>query len=107
MLRVIAQVVRALTFDAGGKPSTVNLSDVWVVRGSAYQVRMAPVSDNPEMLLIRSDPADFVMPSGRYALVLKGAGYDFTIDGSNADAAHCLERTDALVAPIYSECRTP
>jgi hypothetical protein len=107
MLRVIAQVVRALTFDTGGKPTTANLRDVWVVRGNAYQVRMAPVADNPEMLLIRSDPADFVLPSGRYALVLKGAGYDFTIDGSSADAAHCLERTDALVAPIYSECRTP
>jgi hypothetical protein len=107
MLRVIAQVVRALTFDAGGRPTTANLSDVWVVRSNAYQVRMAPVADNPEMLLIRSDPADLVLPSGRYALVLRGAGYDFTVDGSGTDAAHCLERTDALVAPIYTECRIP
>jgi hypothetical protein len=106
MLRVIAQVVRALTFDAGGKATTVNLHDVWVVRGNGYQIRMAPVADNPEMLLIHSDPADFVLPPGRYALVLKGAGFDFTVDGSPADAAHCLERTDALVAPIYSECPT-
>jgi hypothetical protein len=107
MLRVIAQVARALTFDAGGKPTTTNLSDVWVVRSNAYQVRMAPVPDNPEMLIIRPDPADLLLPSGRYALVLKGAGYDFTVDGSNTDEAHCLERTDALVAPIYTECRIP
>jgi hypothetical protein len=106
MLRVIAQVVRALTFDAGGKATTVSLHDVWVVRGNGYQIRMAPMADNPEMLLIHSDPADFVLPPGRYALVLKGAGFDFTVDGSPADAAHCLERTDALVAPIYSECPT-
>jgi hypothetical protein len=107
MVRVIAQVARALTFDAGGKATTTNLNDVWVVRGNAYQVRMAPIPDNPEMLLIRPDPADLRLPSGRYALVLKGAGYDFTVDGSGTDEAHCLERTDALMAPIYTECRTP
>jgi hypothetical protein len=57
------------------------------------------------MVIIRSDPADFVFAAGRYALVLKGAGYDFTVEGKVTDLAHCLERTDALNAPVYSECR--
>jgi hypothetical protein len=106
-VRVIAQVVRALTFDPGGKPATAKIADTWVVRSNAYQMRVAPVPENPEMITIRPDPPDFVLPAGRYALVLKGAAYDFTIDGPTTDPAHCLERTDALVAPIYSECRAP
>jgi hypothetical protein len=107
MLRVIARIVRALKFDSGGKPITTAIDDEWVVRSNAYQMRVAPIADNPEMILIRPDPSDLVLPAGRYVLVLKGAAYDFTLDGPNADAAHCLERTDALVAPVYTECRTP
>ena len=106
-VRVIAQVTRALTFDPSGKPATAKIADTWVVRSNAYQMRVAPVPENPEMITIRPDPPDFVFPAGRYALVLKGAAYDFTIDGPATDPAHCLERTDALVAPIYTECRAP
>jgi hypothetical protein len=103
-LRVVAQIVRALSFDASGhaKSSAVELS--WVVRNNAYPMRVGPVSNNPEMIVVRSESPDFALPAGRYVLVLKGIGYDFTIDGSVTDPAHCLERTDALNAPIYSEC---
>ncbi len=107
MLRVIARVVRALKFDSGGKPMTTTIDDAWVVRSNSYQMRVAPIGGNPEMILIHPDPPDLVLPAGRYALVLKGSAYDFTLDGRNADTAHCLERTDALVSPIYTECRTP
>ena len=106
-VRVIAQVVRALTFDPSGKSTTAQIAGTWVVRSNAYQMRVAPVPENPEMIAIRPNPPDFVFPAGRYALVLKGAGYDFTIDGPTTDAAHCLERTDTLASPIYNECRTP
>ena len=105
-MRVIAQVVRALTFDPSGKPTTAQITDTWVVRSNAYQMRIAPIPENPEMITIRPPP-DFIFPAGRYALVLKGIGYDFTIDGPTTDAAHCLERTDALGSPTYNECRTP
>jgi len=107
MVRVIAQVRRALTFGPSGKPSAANLPDTWVVRGNGYQMRVAPVPENPEMIAIRPDPPDFVFPAGRYALVLKGAAYDFTVEGATTDAAHCLERTDTVPAPIYNECRLP
>jgi len=39
--------------------------------------------------------------------VLKDGAYDLTLDGPVVDTAHCLERTDALEAPIYTECRSP
>jgi hypothetical protein len=68
---------------------------------------VAPVPDNPEMILIRPEHAEFIFPAGRYALVLKNVAYDFTLDGPIVDAAHCLERTDALNSPIYTECRIP
>jgi hypothetical protein len=105
MLRVVAQVARALTFDASGKAITTNIADAWVVRSNSYPMRVAPVADNPEMIIIRPDPADLVLPTGRYALVLKGIAYDFIVDGPVTDIAHCLERTDALTSPVYTECR--
>jgi hypothetical protein len=104
-VRVVAQVVRALTFDSKGHAKTTGVEQAWVIRNHLYQMRVAPLGTNPEMIVIRSDPADFVFPAGRYALVLKGVGYDFTVDGEVRDLAHCLERTDALSAPVYSECR--
>ena len=103
-VRVVAQVKRALTFDAQGKPTVTNLEASWVVRSNSYQMSVAPVPDNPEMIVIRPDHP-VVFPAGRYALVLKGVAYDFTLDRPITDTAHCLERTDALNAPIYTECR--
>jgi hypothetical protein len=104
-VRVVAQVMRALTFDSKGHAKTTGVEQSWVIRNHSYQMRVAPLGSNPEMIVIRSDPTDFVFPAGRYALVLKGVGYDFTVDGEVTDLAHCLERTDALNAPVYSECR--
>ena len=69
-------------------------------------MKVAPVADNPEMILIRPEHPEFVFPAGRYALVLKGVAYDFTLDGPMVDSAHCLERTEAMHAPIYTECRS-
>jgi hypothetical protein len=103
-VRVVAQVARALTFDSRGKPTTHDVENSWVVRSNSYQVRVAPIADHPEMIVIRPD-TDLVFPAGRYALVLKGVAYDFIIDGPLTDPAHCLERTDALNAPVYTECR--
>jgi hypothetical protein len=105
MVRVVAQVARALTFDAAGKALMTNIEDAWVVRNNSYPMRVAPVANNPEMILLRPDPPDFELPAGRYALVLKGAAYDFTLDGPITDTAHCLERTDALASAVYTECR--
>jgi hypothetical protein len=106
-IRVVAQVERALTFDSAGKATVTNVEDAWVVRSNSYQMRVAPMPDNPEMIVIRPEHAEFLFPAGRYALVLKNVAYDFTLDGPITDTSHCLERTDTLNAPIYTECRSP
>jgi len=104
-LRVVARVTRTLTFDSTGKAATAHIEGPWVVRNKSYQMRVAPIRGNPEMIIIQPERDDLEFPAGRYALVLKNVAYDFTLDGSMTDVAHCLERTDALNAPIYSECR--
>lgn len=104
-VRIVAEVTRALTFNSEGNAKVANIEQSWVIRSNSYQMRVAPVADNPEMIAIRPEPADFVFPPGRYALVLKGVAYDFDVDGPVTDQTHCLERTDALNTPIYTECR--
>jgi hypothetical protein len=106
-VRVVAQVARVLSFDTSGKPKTSNVEQSWVIRNNAYSMRVGPFPDNPEMIIVRSEQAGLSLPAGRYVLVLKGVGYDFTVDGPVTDPAHCLERTEALNAPIYSECPKP
>jgi hypothetical protein len=104
-VRVVAQVVRALTFNAAGKATVTNIEGSWAIRSNAYEMAVAPVPGNPEMIIIRPEHDGFLFPAGRYALVLKGVGYDFTLDGPLSDMAHCLERTDAVNFPVYTECR--
>jgi hypothetical protein len=104
-VRVVAQVMRALSFDSKGRAKTAAVEQTWVVRNRLYELSVAPFADNPEMVLMRSAVPDLVLPAGRYALVLKGVGYDFTVEGAFTDKAHCLDRTDALDASFYSECK--
>ena len=103
-VRVVAKVTKALSFDASGKPKTSNVEQSWVIRNNAYSMRVGPLPENPEMVMVRSEQPSLSLPAGRYVLVVKGVGYDFTVDGTVTDSAHCLERTEALNAPIYSEC---
>ena len=95
-VRLVAKVRRALTFDPKGNAKMADVEQSWVIRNNSYQMKVAPLADNPEMIVVRPDPADFVLPSGRYALVLKGVGYDFTVDGPVTDMAK-LPRTHRRV----------
>jgi hypothetical protein len=106
-VRVVARVVRASTFDARGKPSYVAVSDAWNIRNLSYEFRVRPIAGNPEMLLVQSENPDFILPAGRYALVLKEQGYDFVVAGAVTDLSQCLERTDAVNGAFYSECKKP
>ncbi|WOH53642.1 hypothetical protein [Bradyrhizobium sp. sBnM-33] len=106
-VRVVARVVRALKFDAKGKPSFSPVSDAWNMRNLSYEFRVRPIAGNPEMLLVQPEHADFTLPAGRYALVLRSQGYDFTIAGQVTDLAQCLERTDAANGTFYSDCQKP
>jgi hypothetical protein len=104
-VRVVARVVRAMTFDPRGKPNVVPVNDTWSIRNVAYEFRVRPVAANPEMLLIQPEKADLVLPAGRYILVVRERGYDFTIAGQVTELAQCLERTDAANGEFYSECQ--
>ena len=106
-VRIVARVKRALTFDAAGKPRMTDVEGAWAVRGNSYPMKVGPVNGNAEMILIRPEDEKLSFPAGRYALMLKGLAYDFSVDGPVTDVVHCLERTDALNAPVYSECRSP
>jgi hypothetical protein len=103
-VRVVARVARALTFDAKGRPNLSPVSDTWNIRNVAYDFRVRPIAGHAEMLLVQSEKADFTLPAGRYILVLREQGYDFTVGGQVTDLAHCLERTDAANGSFYSEC---
>ena len=106
-VRVIARIARAMTFNPAGSASVRPLDEQWTVRSTSYELRVAPVMEHPEMVLLRPDDPNFVFPSGRYALVLKGQAFDFTVAGPITEAAHCLERTEAANGTFYSECRNP
>jgi hypothetical protein len=103
-VRVVARVMKTLSFDAKGKASTANVEGQWAVRSNAYQMRVAPMGDNPEMIVIEPENSNFSFPAGRYAMVLQGTAYDFSVAGPVTDMAQCLERTDAVDVPVYSEC---
>jgi hypothetical protein len=104
-VRVVARVMRALTFDAKGNASFTPVSDAWNIRNVSYEFRVRPIAGNPEMLLIQAAKADFALPAGRYVLALKNQGYDFTVSGKVTDPMQCLERTEAANGEFYSDCK--
>lgn len=104
-VRVVARVARALTFDPKGKPSFSPVSNAWNIRNLSYEFRVRPVAGNPEMLFVQAENPGFSLPAGRYVLVLKGQGYDFTVPGDIVDPGQCLERTDAANGAFYSDCQ--
>jgi hypothetical protein len=106
-VRVIAKIMRAMTFSTAGQASVGNMEDSWTIRNVSYEFRVAPLSEGSEMLMIRPENADFVFPAGRYGLVVKGQAYDFTVAGPITEAAQCLESVKASNGTFYSECRNP
>jgi hypothetical protein len=106
-VRVIAKIMRAMTFDQAGKSHVTSVNDAWAIRNVAHEFRVAPLEDNSEMLVMRPESPNFVLPAGRYALVLNGIAYDFEVAGPVTEPVHCLERVAAANGTFYSECRKP
>ena len=104
-VRVIAKVLRAMTFNTAGTASTTNVQDTWTIRNISYDFRVAPLGEGSEMLVITPESEDFKFPAGRYGLVIKGQAYDFTIAGPIIEPAQCLEGIKAENGAFYSECR--
>jgi len=105
-VRVVAKVKRAMTFEPG-KTGINALADTWVIRNISNDFRIAPVPGNSEMLLVRPENDDLTLAPGRYVLVLKKQGYDFTVEGAVTDASQCLERVELNGGAFYTECKNP
>jgi len=103
-VRVIAKVLREMTFNAG-QASTTNAQNAWTIRNISYDFRVAPLGEGSELLIVRPESEDFVFPAGRYGLVIKGQAYDFTVAGPITAPAQCLEGIKAENGTFYSECR--
>jgi hypothetical protein len=106
-VRLIAKIARAIGFDGAGKPVDSKLDDTWVIRNISIPYRTAPSKDNPDMYEIQSENPDAALSPGRYALIVKGQSYDFSIAGTVTDPRHCLERLAATNGQFYSECKKP
>ena len=106
-VRVIAKIVRATSFDKAGKPIVSAAEDNWVIRNISIPYRTAPSRDNPDMYEIHGADEDSVLSPGRYALILKGQAYDFSVAGKVTDTKQCLEQLAAANGAFYSECQKP
>jgi hypothetical protein len=103
-VRVVAKIKRSI---AAAEERAAGPEDAWTIRNIAVDFRVAPVEHNKEMVLLLSEKSDFTLPAGRYALILKGQAYDFTVAGPISDPAQCLERVEAANGSFFHECQVP
>jgi hypothetical protein len=107
-VRVVAKVTRAMGVNGAGKAKIAAAQDSWVIRNVTIPYKVGPFEEHPEMFLIQAEDADSPpLPAGRYAVVVKGLGYDFTVDGTVNDLRQCMERVDAVNGTFYSPCPKP
>ncbi len=96
-----------MKFDRAGKPIITKADDSWVIRNISYTYQTAPLKGQPDMYEVLGEDADKLLEPGRYALILKGEAYDFSVAGEVTDSSHCLESVAAANGSFYSECRKP
>jgi hypothetical protein len=90
----------------GGKAVTTSIEQNWRIRNTSLELKVSPIPGHGEMIIAREDD-NLVLAPGRYALVVGGLGYDFTIAGSATSTAHCLEQFESGNGPLITECRAP
>ncbi|OSI69597.1 hypothetical protein BSZ21_12820 [Bradyrhizobium canariense] len=103
-VRVVAKVSRAMGVDATGKAAMVSAGDTWVIRSMSFPYKVGPVEDQPRMLSLQPEQDGFTLSPGRYVVVVKGMGYDFTVAGTPTDPNQCVERINATNGAFYSPC---
>jgi hypothetical protein len=106
-VRIVAKIERETGFSPAGKAVVTKIEDTWVIRNISIPFRTAPKPDNPDMYEVRSEDPGGALTPGRYALVLKGQAYDFSVAGPISDPRHCLERLAATNGQFYSACQKP
>jgi hypothetical protein len=106
-VRVVARIAREIGFDKDGKQVMTKVDDSWVMRNISIPYRTAPKKDNPDMYEVQSESPGTPLAPGRYALVLKGQAYEFSVAGPVTDPRQCLERLAATNGQFYSGCQKP
>lgn len=101
-VRVVAQV-KSTTKYVDGKPAVFPLRGSWRIRSKEYVFKVSPLEGRNEMIVIQPDPG-FVFQPGRYALVLNGFGYDFTVAGQITAPEQCLEQVEVVNGAVVTEC---
>jgi len=105
-VRVVAKVSRTMGVDSTGKAKMTPGGASWVIRSASFPFKIGPVEDQPKMLLIQPETDGLVLSPGRYVLVVKGIGYDFSVAGQVTDPNQCVERVNAANGAFYSPCPT-
>jgi hypothetical protein len=104
-VRIIAKIAQVMKFDAAGKPIISKAEDSWVIRNISYPYRTAPLKGQPDMYEVIGEDPDKTLEPGRYALILKGEAYDFSVAGQITDGRQCLESVAAANGAFYNECQ--
>jgi hypothetical protein len=105
-LHIAARVARSMNFDSAGKAvMTTPATETWIIRDQGYNLRVSPLRENAEMVMLRSEDPEFSFPSGRYELMLGGQVYDFVVAGEVTDPAHCVEGVSTVRGPVFYECK--
>jgi len=103
VVRVVAKVARELKF-VQGKATTTKVESAWRIRSNSYELKVSPVPGNREMVIAQA-ASELALPAGRYALVVGGQGYDFTVAGPITASVQCLERFETANGDNFTECR--
>jgi hypothetical protein len=105
-VRIAARIAHSMNFDTTGKAVvTTPANDSWLIREQGYDLRVSPVRESAEMIMVRPEDDSFAFPAGRYELTLGGQPYDFVIAGAVTDPAHCVEGVATVRGPAFYECK--
>jgi len=105
-VRIASRIAHSMIFDAAGKPVvTTPATDTWLIRDQGFDLRVSPMRESLEMVMLQPENPEFSFPSGRYELMLGGQAYDFVIAGEVTDPAHCVEGVATVRGPVFYECK--
>jgi hypothetical protein len=103
-VRILARVTREFSAEAAGKRPD-DSEATWVIRNVSFPFRSSPLPDAPEMYELHSEDPELQLAPGRYALILRGQAYDFTVPGEITDPRHCIERVVLTTGVLYTDCK--
>jgi hypothetical protein len=105
-VRIASRIAHSMIFDASGKPVvTTPETATWLIRDKGYDLRVSPLRESLEMVMLRPQNPEFSFPPGRYELMLGGQVYDFVVAGEVTDPAHCVEGVATARGPVFYECK--